>query len=281
LLINRFKKRNFKIKPVLFLSTKNNNEYSIRSSVSQILPQLKESSLITPNKLNVFGGLVLKNDDNIVINRESYEINNLKYEIVLYQNEIDRLQFEDYKSRIKSIFSKSDFEIIDNEQSLSVLSQKGIKIADLRNLNNIFELTIDASAFLKDLFDLDDIRVLFSTDSRNIVANEMGVKIGGIEFSSICRPFCKETNKWDHDVSFWCEGELDFDRLLKTIREGCFSLVRSICLIDDSFTDGPRRSYCFRLNYESCDRALDWETSRALQNRLRQLLEVKNQLVVR
>lgn len=253
----------------------------IRSSVSQILPQLKESNLIIPNKLNVFGGLVLKNDDNVVINSENYEINNLKYEIVLYQNEIDRLQFDDYKSRIKTIFNRNDFEIVDNEQSLSVLSQKGVKIADLFDSNQTFELTIDASALLKDLFDLDDIRVLFSTDSRNIAANEMGVKIGEIEFSSICRPFCKETNKWDHDVSFWCEGKFDFDRLLKTIRESCFGLVRSIRLIDDRFTDGLRRSYCFRLNYESCDRALDWETSRALQNRLRQLLEVKNQLVMR
>ena len=64
----------------------------------------------------------------------------------------------------------------------------------------------------------------------------------------------------------------NFSEFLDLIRENSNDIVRNIRLIDtyvktenDQVNRSFRQSYCFRLCYESCDRALSWNKSTNFQ----------------
>lgn len=195
--------------------------------------------------------------------RDGHELGRFKYEIVLFQNEIDDLKRSEYIEKIRSLLS-------DYPDTFRIASEKGK-----------FECLINAGQLLSSIFKLADPRVLFSDDSRNFEAKNF--RLNRFELDSTCRSFSIESNRWEHDVSFWLDkAELDYGQFLTTINQTCCGLVRFVRLVD-RFDDLANRrvSYCFRLRYESCDRALDWETSRSIQSRLREMLTNVNRFVMR
>lgn len=203
---------------------------------------------------------------------EDYEIDNLNYEIVIFQAEIAREQAEIYSNKLRYLFEGYPDTL------------------KINNSTKRFECLIDASRLLANLGNLPDSRrLLFSDDRRTLVDltaddDDDDFKLGGhrFELNSMPRRFSIDPTRWEHDVSFWCQAGESFDhvRFVSTIRQTCYGLVRHVRLLD-RFDDGSRHSYCFRLVYESCDRALDWNTTRIVQERLRERLCLENRFVMR
>lgn len=196
----------------------------------------------------------------------------------MYQESVSPIQKQLYIDRLKSFFKKSEnFEFIDGHV---IYSKNSTKISEFfYSPNNRFKVTIDATLFLKVVFNLTDIRLLFSKDPRTLISTSNHP----FEFTTQCSAYCIETCKWEHDISFWSNDDsFDYAHFIMTIKQTCCGLVRYVMLIDDQFRDSSgRRSYCFRLIYESCDRSLDWETTKLLQSRLRENLVVRNRLAMR
>lgn len=190
----------------------------------------------------------------------------LSYLIVFFHNNITLDQRDDYISRIRMLFDSNS----DNSQTLFISTDE----------ESCFKCLIDASQLLKHLFKLDDKRLIFSDDPRVLLTTRFN--LDGFELASICRRFCIEPNRWEHDISFWTSDEFDYKEFLHTISRKCYGLVR-VVKFKDEFEDlaNRRRSFCFRLVYESCDRALDWDATRSAQYRLRDELERHNHLIMR
>lgn len=221
------------------------------------------------SNLNVITRVVAHLNTNTTIpSREvDHELDMLNYLVVFFHNRITRDQRDEYIGRIRMLLdSNSDYS-----QTLFVSTA---------DEESCFKCLIDASLLLKHLFKLDDKRLVFSDDPRILLTTRFD--LDGFELTSICRRLCIEPNRWEHDISFWTSGEFDYKDFLHTISRVCYGLVRVVKFIDE-FDDlaNRRRSFCFRLVYESCDRALDWDTTRSAQYRLRRELECHNHLIMR
>lgn len=172
---------------------------------------------MSKTQLNVFGGLVIAFEQNIQPSSENrHELNNLKYEIMLHHPEIDAKQKELFIERLKTLFGDTAIIELDDQECIHLFhvdsNSNKIKFAQLPKFgaSSEFICLIDANALLKILFNLADVRLLFSNDIRTMVPNKIGLSFCGFEFNNLIRPYCVETNKWEHDVSFWISSNETF-----------------------------------------------------------------------
>ncbi|RNA06460.1 ferredoxin-fold anticodon-binding domain-containing 1 -like protein [Brachionus plicatilis] len=140
-------------------------------------------------------------------------------------------------------------------------------------------LCFDVSGYLKELFALDDIRMVFSKDPRVLKSEEVNDKF---KLKKKIVQFSIDRLKWNHDISFWYDVEnFDLNEFLDVLRSSSIH-IRFIKLVD-SFNSCDKYAHCFRLVYESCDQALDWDSSVKIQEQVRLNLTSKlgNTLILR
>ena len=139
---------------------------------------------------------------------------------------------------------------------------------------------IDATRLLQTLYGLEDERLVYTDDMRAYECNDDDDAAKKRWTTWRIRPVCVEPLKWQHDLSFWHnDNDNDNDepftraRLLAHVRNTCsLELVRSLELIETYVNESGRRASCYRLVYESCDRALAWSHTTRVQLLLRQRL---------
>jgi hypothetical protein len=240
--------------------------------------KLKSDDLLSKfdrNQLNIFSGLVLE-DENV-------ELNNYKYEILLYSE-------SNFNDKLKNVFidiiknklsNNLKFVIEETELSLVYLVNKKIlfKISNLKPTEFICEL--DASYLCLLINEIDDRRLLYSSDKRNFNADKI-------------QPYLIQTVQYTHDLCFWYnKNEFNEKKFLNLIRDLSCNQIKFVILIDmnlkkvnskykNDFDDDENISSAFyRLVYESYDRALDFDTARFIQDSIRDQIRIKLNLVPR
>lgn len=128
----------------------------------------------------------------------------------------------------------------------------------LLNLDHLATLT----------FSIPDWRLLWTPDPRFLAAFEPGIQV-----PTPFQPFSLYPPSYNHDVSFWMEpdtfDELDFH---EAVRLATYGAVKDVQLVDRFCHPMGPASLCYRLSYQSPDRALSRTRVLDMQNRLRSLL---------
>ena len=148
-------------------------------------------------------------------------------------------------------------DLIKQVIQLTVSREFDVSIGSFVEFKQDSLVIVSVSALLCFSFGLSDERLLFTNDLRNFfLDNQSGLW-------SI-RPLIAQASVWFHDLSFWwlsledCSSEL-----VKVVGNVCGSLVRHVTLLDvfnkSDEQQQQKTAFCFRLAYESCDRALSWE----------------------
>ena len=139
---------------------------------------------------------------------------------------------------------------------------------------SVVTINLDHLATL--VFNLFDWRLLWSPDPRFLQ-----------HFSSKpLEPFCCFSlypPSYSHDISFWMEpdsfDELDFHA---AVRQASAGTVREVVLVDRfRHPHMGHASLCYRLTYQSPDRALSHSQIKNMQTQLRKLISQKLQLTLR
>ncbi|GCB70096.1 hypothetical protein scyTo_0001198 [Scyliorhinus torazame] len=127
------------------------------------------------------------------------------------------------------------------------------------------------------LYHINDWRMLWTFDERflnQISATEL-------------KPFCEFSlypPSYSHDVSFWLDGDEKPDELTlhAVVRRVSRDSVKELKLID-SFCHAETKcmSYCYRLTYQSCDKALSYQQALEMQLRLRDELQKSFKVTLR
>ncbi|TRY94320.1 hypothetical protein DNTS_005459 [Danionella cerebrum] len=126
------------------------------------------------------------------------------------------------------------------------------------------------------IFGISDWRLLWTFDpqfSKSFEQNPIGP----------FKPFSLYPSSYSHDISFWMDPEsfeeMDFHAL---VREACCGTVQNVVLVDHfRHPHMGHASLCYRLTYQSPDRALGHSQVLGLQNQLRRLLPVRMQVTLR
>ncbi|CAK9215369.1 unnamed protein product [Sphagnum troendelagicum] len=125
------------------------------------------------------------------------------------------------------------------------------------------------------LFDIPDIRLFWSNDSRFTSQFKSGQL--GTKFKSFSKyPPCYK------DISFWISDEFSENNLCEIVRGIAGDLVEEVVLIDE-FTN-PKKgktSHCYRIAYRSMERSLTDDEINALQAEVRQQVESKLKITLR
>lgn len=126
------------------------------------------------------------------------------------------------------------------------------------------------------IFGISDWRLLWSADPRFLKHFELS-PLG--PFS----PFSLYPPSYLHDISFWMDpenyDELDFHAI---VREASCGVVKNVALVDRfRHPHMGHASLCYRLTYQSSDRALSNSQVLGLQNQLRRLLALRMQVTLR
>lgn len=140
----------------------------------------------------------------------------------------------------------------------------------------LFFLNLDKLAVA--LFQLPNIRILWSLDSRVITSfHRMLTSDPPLVFPIVSLyPLV-----FSHDMSFWENAEQSFNEqeFLSVVREVCGDVVVCVELLDRFHSvELNKFSRCYRLQFQSFDRALSYNTSWRIQSCLR--LCVANQMKV-
>ncbi|XP_021231910.1 ferredoxin-fold anticodon-binding domain-containing protein 1 isoform X2 [Numida meleagris] len=145
-----------------------------------------------------------------------------------------------------------------------------------RDLVAVFaSLNLDLVAML--ICAIDDWRMLWTSDARFLRQFPAGEL-------RLFRSFSLYPPSYVHDVSFWLpDGEQFDDVAFHTIaREVSSEAVASICLLDRFQQLGTgRNSLCFRLTFQSCDRALGHREVAAMQLRFREEITQRLRVALR
>ncbi|NP_001093489.1 ferredoxin-fold anticodon-binding domain-containing protein 1 [Danio rerio] len=126
------------------------------------------------------------------------------------------------------------------------------------------------------IFGISDWRLLWSADPRFLKHFELSP-------SGPFSPFSLYPPSYLHDISFWMDpenyDELDFHAI---VREASCGVVKNVALVDRfRHPHMGHASLCYRLTYQSSDRALSNSQVLALQNQLRRLLALRMQVTLR
>ncbi|XP_053473401.1 ferredoxin-fold anticodon-binding domain-containing protein 1 [Ictalurus furcatus] len=137
-------------------------------------------------------------------------------------------------------------------------------------------LNLDHLATL--IFSIPDWRLLWTSDPRFLASFEPGIQV-----PSPFQPFSLYPPSYTHDVSFWMEpdtfDELDFH---EAVRIATCGAVRDLQLVDRfRHPHMGHASLCYRLAYQSPDRALSRTRVLDLQNQLRMLLPLRLNITLR
>jgi hypothetical protein len=231
----------------------------IRTSLIDSMDQLEAKNLLKVDAINCLAGLVLSLP--------------LKKQPVLKSLDL----VEDFKFELMIV--ASSLSIIN--EALQLAGEFGNKQPQIRFIRHAESRThvtavIEFTGFFTNFYELTDSRLLFSNDKRSYYRT-----VNGDPFTYGVRAFAVERCQWQHDVSFWVEkNSFDYRDFLDTVRDSCAVLVRHIQLIDE-YNESDRTAFCFRLFYESCDRALSWSTTTQVQYFLRDRLAARNKFVLR
>lgn len=137
-------------------------------------------------------------------------------------------------------------------------------------------LNLDHLAAL--IFSIPDWRLLWTSDPRFLASFKPGTQA-----PAPFRPFSLYPPRYTHDVSFWMEPET-FDELEfhEAVRVATCGAVRDIQLVDRfRHPHMGHASLCYRLAYQSPDRALSRTQVLDLQNQLRTLLPLRLNVTLR
>ncbi|XP_041030083.1 ferredoxin-fold anticodon-binding domain-containing protein 1 [Carcharodon carcharias] len=127
------------------------------------------------------------------------------------------------------------------------------------------------------LYHINDWRMLWTFDERFL--NQIS--------ASELKPFCGFSlypPSYLHDVSFWVDGDgkLDELELHAVVRRVSRDSVKELKLIDSFWhAESKRMSYCYRLTYQSCDKALSYQQALEMQLHLRDELQKRFQVTLR
>ncbi|XP_047665028.1 ferredoxin-fold anticodon-binding domain-containing protein 1 [Tachysurus fulvidraco] len=138
----------------------------------------------------------------------------------------------------------------------------------LLNLDHLVTLT----------FSIPDWRLMWTSDPRFLAGFEPGIQV-----PATFQPFSLYPPSYTHDVSFWMEpdtfDELDFH---EAVRIATCGAVKDIQLVDRfRHPHMGHASLCYRLSYQSPDRALSRTRVLDLQNQLRTLLPLRLNITLR
>ena len=225
--------------------------YFIRSSLNSqdLVGKLAE------NRLNIFSALLLDDVDEI-----DQELNNYKYEILL-----------------NKVLTK-DTCVQENKENSLFYSVNQKNLFKINKSSNELIIELDAGYLCQLVNQLDDRRLLFSSDRRT--------------FNS--RPFLIQTVRYTHDLCFWYNrNDFDEKQFLNLIRDLSFNQIRYVILIDRNFKkvnlnyknefDDDENIYSafYRFIYENYDTALSFDSARYIQDRIRDQIKIKLNLVPR
>ncbi|XP_035288767.1 ferredoxin-fold anticodon-binding domain-containing protein 1 [Anguilla anguilla] len=136
--------------------------------------------------------------------------------------------------------------------------------------------TLSLDLLALQLFSVPDWRLLWSPDPR-FLAHFLPESPGPF------RSFSLYPQAYTHDISFWVEpdsfDELAFHALVRRVSAGA---VREVALVDRfRHPHMGHASLCYRLTYQSSDRALSRSQALGMQLKLRQLLPLQLQVTLR
>ena len=239
------------------------------------------------NCLNFSSGLTTRNRNINSTIETVNDFNNLKYEIrIKYLNDKSKMEklsftFLNILDELVKSKTKSFLETDKSETRLFVHFKR--QLANIEQFDEEIWLSVDLSLLLTILFELEDERLLYSDDERVLYKNIDHNT--GFDLSFSIRAYSIENPKWLHDISFWYEPELfrfkDFIRLIDDI---CLGLVIRLELLEvykKESNESCKHAACFRLTYQSCDRALSWEHTTQLQYALRDHLALMPSISLR
>ncbi|XP_078282691.1 ferredoxin-fold anticodon-binding domain-containing protein 1 [Rhinoraja longicauda] len=127
------------------------------------------------------------------------------------------------------------------------------------------------------LYQIPDWRLLWTFDER------FWNQLSGSELKPFC-DFSLYPPAYTHDLSFWADSDERPDELEvhAAVRRVSRETVRCMTLIDSyCHPHTMRRSRCYRLTYQSCDRALSYRQALQMQLDLREELQKAFQITLR
>ncbi|XP_048418045.1 ferredoxin-fold anticodon-binding domain-containing protein 1 isoform X2 [Stegostoma tigrinum] len=142
---------------------------------------------------------------------------------------------------------------------------------------NVCVTSINLDLLSMVLYHVSDWRMLWTFDERFLN------QISATEFKPFSA-FSLYPPTYSHDVSFWFNenGELDELELHAVVRRVSRDSVKEMKLMDSFLhTESKRMSYCYRLTYQSCDKALSYQQALEMQLHLRDELQKHFQVTLR
>ncbi|XP_051895847.1 ferredoxin-fold anticodon-binding domain-containing protein 1 [Pristis pectinata] len=137
--------------------------------------------------------------------------------------------------------------------------------------------TINLDLLSMVLYQVSDWRLLWTFDERFLN------QISGSELKPLSG-FSLYPPSYIHDVSFWVDTDVKPDELElhALVRRVSRESVRGMKLIDSfCHPQSKRTSYCYRLTYQSCDKALSYQQAFQMQMDLREELQKTLQVILR
>jgi len=216
--------------------------------------------------LNLLSELFIEEIPTINNSLESIlDLNRIKYLVLVkHKTSFDRINSDELLKFHKKLNSELYLFI----KRLSKIETSG-KYLKVETIDTEFTACIDVSLLLKNIFNLDDERLLFSDDKRVLLKNTSSSGLNVIKAFSI------QNSKWIHDISFWYDpNDFNFPQFVQLIKVCCMGYVRSIELLNKYLDiSSGNKAVCFRFVYQSCDRALSWDATSEIQIRFRERLE--------
>lgn len=235
------------------------------------------------NKLNICSALLLNDEIS-----DSNELNNYKYELLFYFNCNDHQRSHDHFQSVLCdvILNKILNEIepqVETIDNILIYSVNGTNLFKITKSLNEFICELDMGYLCQLVNQVEDKRLIFSNDKRNFQQNLYQFQ-----------PNLKQTARYTHDLCFWYnKNEFNEKRFLSVVRDLSYDQIRYVILIDKNFKkvnlkykndfDDDENIYSafYRFIYESYDKALDFDTARYIQDRIRDEIKLKLNLVPR
>lgn len=258
--------------------------YALRPSLLFHLQEITQNEEFSPGTLYAVSGLVFQRVP--VSSSRSSAFHQLLL-VGMFPSESQPLNgFQESLESLLTSYGVS-FELVQTGQEKQVwmnsktLSKFG-RITSLPSLVSDFEglqlivvsINLDHLATL--IFGISDWRLLWSADPRFLQHFELN------PLGTFC-PFSLYPPSYIHDISFWMDPdnfeEMDFHAV---VREAACGAVKDAVLVDRfRHPHMGQASLCYRLTYQSSDRALSHSQVLGLQSQLRRLLPLRLQITLR
>ncbi|XDV19933.1 hypothetical protein PO909_025328 [Leuciscus waleckii] len=259
--------------------------YALRPSLLLHVQEITQNEDFSPGTLHAVSGLVFQR---VPISLSRSPAFHQLLLVGMFPTESNPLQcFHDCLESLLTSYSVSFEEAqIGLEQQVwmnSKMLPKFGRIASLPSLSSALDdglqligVSINLDHLATVIFGISDWRLLWSADPRFLKHFEAN-PLGPFSHFSLYPP------SYSHDVSFWMDPEiyeeLDFHAV---VREASCGSVKNVALVDRfRHPHMGHASLCYRLTYQSSDRALSHSQVLGLQNQLRRLLPLRLQVTLR